>query len=139
MNAAASNFAISFLMASFFSRENLHNRYLTGFDPSLTSILCLANSLGTPGMSDGFQAKISLLSRRKLASLSSYFFERWALMITILEGSPVLNSMVLMSASLGGTRMVGHLAGISSSSGLIPSAIVTTSFLSFAACAFAAI
>jgi hypothetical protein len=123
-------------MASFFSGENLHNRCLIGFDPSLTSILCSANSFGTPGMSDGFQAKISLLSRRKLASASSYFSERWALMITVLEGSPGLNSMVLMSASLGGTRMLGCLVGISSSSGLIPSAIVMTSFLSFAACAF---
>ena len=60
-------------------------------------------------------------------------------MIAVLEGSPVLKSMVLTSASLGGTRMLGHLARISSSSGLISSAIVMTSFLSLATCAFAAI
>ena len=51
MNPAASNFAISFLMASFFFGKNRRNRYLTGFDPSLTSILCSANFLGTPSMS----------------------------------------------------------------------------------------
>ena len=76
MNPAAISFVISFLIAAFLSGENRRSRCFTGLEFSLTSILCSANSLGTPGMSAGFQAKISLLSRRKLVSASSYFAER---------------------------------------------------------------
>ena len=76
MNPAAISFVISFLIAAFLSGENHRSRCFTGFELSLTSILCSANSLGTPGMSAGLQAKISLLSQRKLVSASSYFAER---------------------------------------------------------------
>ena len=107
MNLAAISFVISFLIVAFLSGENHRSRYFTGLEPSLISILCSANSLGTPGMSAGFQAKISLLSRRKLESASSYFAERWALMVAVLEGSPVLRSICLTSASFGGARMLG--------------------------------
>ena len=81
MNPTANSFVISFLIAAFFSGENHRSRCFTGLVPSLISILCSANSLRTPGMSAGFQAKISLLSLRKLVSASSYFTERWALMV----------------------------------------------------------
>ena len=54
------------------------------------------------------------------------------------EGSPVPRSICLTSASFGGARMLGFLAGISSSSGLISATIVAISFLPLAACAFAA-
>ena len=53
-------------------------------------------------MSAGFQAKISLLSRRKLVSASSYFAERLALMVAVLEASPVPRSssnLLVCSAS----------------------------------------
>ena len=93
MNPAAISFVISFLIAAFLSGENRRSRCFTGLKPSLISIMCSANSLGTPGMSAGFQAKISLLSRRKLVSSSSYFAERWALMVAVLEGSPVPRSI----------------------------------------------
>ena len=69
MNLAAISFVISFLIVAFLSGENRHSRCFIGLEPSLTSILCSANSLGTPGMSAGFQAKISLLSQRKLVSV----------------------------------------------------------------------
>ena len=52
-----------FLIASFLSGENRRSHCFTGLEPSLISILCSANSLGTPSMSVGFQA-------------SSYFAER---------------------------------------------------------------
>ena len=107
MNPAAISFVISFLIAAFLSGENHRNRCFTGFDPLLTSILCSAHSLGTPGMSANFQAKISLLFRRKLVSVSSYFAESLALMVAVLEGSPVPRSICLTSASFGGTRMLG--------------------------------
>ena len=76
MNPAAISFVISFVIAAFLSGENRLSRCFTGLEPSLISILCSTNSLGTPGMSAGFQAKISLLSQRKLVSASSYFAKR---------------------------------------------------------------
>ena len=60
-------------------------------------------------------------------------------MVAIFEGSPVPRSICLTSASFGGARMLGLLAGISSSSGLISAATVVISFLPSFACAFAAI
>ena len=139
MNPTAISFVISFLIVAFLSGENHRSRCFTGLEPSLISILCSANSLGTLGMSAGFQAKISLLSRRKLVSASSYFAEMWALMVAVLEGSLVPRSICLTSACFGGARMLGFLAGISSSSELIYAAIVAISFLPSAACALAAI
>ena len=139
MNLAAISFVISFLIAAFLSGENRRSRCFTGLEPSLISILCSANSLGTLSMLAGFQVKISLLSQRKLVSTSSYFAERWALMVAVLEGSPVPRSICLTSASFGGARMLGFLADISSSSGLISTTIVAISFLPLAVCALAAI
>jgi hypothetical protein len=75
MNLVAISFVISFLIVAFLSGEKCHDRCFTGLDPSLTLILCSANSFGTPGMSAGFQANISLLSRRNLVSVCSYFAE----------------------------------------------------------------
>ena len=60
-------------------------------------------------------------------------------MVVVLEGLTVPRSICLMSASFGGARMLGFLAGISSSSGLISAATVAISFLPSAACAFDAI
>jgi hypothetical protein len=139
MNPATINFAISFLIVAFLSDENRHSRCFTGLEPSLTSIMCSANSLGTSGISADFQAKISLLSRRKLVSASSYFAKRWALMVAVLEGSPVPRSICFTSASFWGARMLGFLARISSSFGLISAAVVAISSLLLAACALAAI
>jgi hypothetical protein len=99
-------------------------------EPSFKSILCSANFLETPGMSTGFQAKISLLSQRKLVSASSYSLGRWALMVAVLERLPVPRSIFITSASLGGKRTVGFLAGNSKSSGLAWLARVAISSLS---------
>ena len=49
-------------------------------------------------------------------------------MVAVLEGSPVPRSICLTSASFGGARMLGFLAGISSSSELISVAIVAIFF-----------
>ena len=139
MNPAAISFVISFLIAAFLSGENRRSRCFTGLEPSLISILCSANSLGTPGMSTSFQAKISLLSQRKLVSASSYFADRWALMVAVFVGSPMPRSICFTLASFGGARMLAFVAGISSSSWLISAAIVAIYFLPSFACAFAAI
>ena len=60
-------------------------------------------------------------------------------MVTVLEGSPVPKSICLTSASFGGARMLGFLAGITSSSGLISAATAAISFLPSTAYAFAVI
>ena len=60
-------------------------------------------------------------------------------MVAILEGSPVPRSICLTLASFGGARMLGFLAGISSSSRFISAAIVAISFLPLSACALATI
>ena len=60
-------------------------------------------------------------------------------MVAVLEGSPVPRSICLTSASFGGARMLGFLAGISISSGLISAATMAISFPPSAAYAFAAI
>ena len=48
---------------------------------------CSATSLGMPGMSDCFQAKVSLLAQRKLTSVCSYLASRWESIRTVLVGS----------------------------------------------------
>ena len=60
-------------------------------------------------------------------------------MVAVFVGSPVPRSICFTLASFGGARMLGLLAGISSSSWLISAAIVAISFLPSFAYAFAAI
>ena len=60
-------------------------------------------------------------------------------MVVVLEGSLVPKSICLTLASFGVARMLGFLAGISSSSRLISTAMVAISFLPLVACALAAI
>jgi hypothetical protein len=45
---------------------------------------CSINSLGTPGMSADFHAKVSRLALRKLMSASSYLVSRPAPMVVVL-------------------------------------------------------
>ena len=71
-NPAASSLPSSFLMASIFSAKNLHRRYFLGVAVGLTFKECSINSLGTPGISAGFQANTSRLALRKLMSALSY-------------------------------------------------------------------
>ena len=112
MNPAAMSLVISFLIAAFLSGANLHSFCLMGLDPLLTLIICSANFLGTPGMSTGFQAKISLLSQRKLVSASSYLGSRFALIIAVFSGSPVSRSIVFVATNFGGVKLLGFFAGI---------------------------
>ena len=60
-------------------------------------------------------------------------------MVAVLAGSPVPRSICLTSASFGGARILGFLAGIPSSSWFISAAIVAISFLPLSTCALAAI
>src|SRR3954462_7235084 len=81
MNQAANSLAISCPMAFLFSEENRRRDSFTGLAFGSTCNLCSANSLGTPGISTGFHAKMSQFSRRKLTSSSSYWGSRSAAML----------------------------------------------------------
>src|SRR3954469_18541061 len=72
MNPTANNRATSCPIAFLFSEEKRLRDSFTGLAFRSTRNLCSANSLGTPGISDGVHAKISQFSRRKLMSSSSY-------------------------------------------------------------------
>jgi hypothetical protein len=60
---------------------------LIGLAVLITSKECIASSLGTPSISDGVHANMSVLPRRKLVSASSYFSLRLSLMTTVYSGS----------------------------------------------------
>src|SRR3954471_17096518 len=60
--------AVAFRRSSFIGRSVC----LTGRALGSTCNLCSASSLGTPGMSEGFHAKMSLFSRRNSMSALSY-------------------------------------------------------------------
>src|SRR3954465_3743216 len=75
-NPAANNLATYCPIAFLCSEEKRLRDSFTGLAFGSTRNLCSANSLGTPGMSDGFHAKTSQFSRRKLMSSTSYFGSR---------------------------------------------------------------
>src|SRR3954469_12309139 len=72
MNPAANSLATSCLIDFLFSEEKRLRDSFTGLDFGSTRNLCSANSLGTPGISNGFHATISQFPRRKLMSSNSY-------------------------------------------------------------------
>ena len=127
MNPTANRLVISFLIVVFLSGENRHRRCLTSFELGFKSNLCSANFLRTPDISAGFHAKISLFSLRKLVSVSSYSLERWALMIAVLEGSPVPRSISMVSILESGAMIPAFLVRISMSSGLVYCAMLAIS------------
>src|SRR3954471_17905282 len=87
MNPAASSLAISCLIAFLFSEEKRLRDSFTGRAFGSTRNLCSANSLGTLGMSDGFHAKMSQFSRRKLMSSNSYLGFRSVVMLVNFSSS----------------------------------------------------
>ena len=98
MKAAAKSLAISSPMALRLSSLKRHSRCWTGLDPGKMRSSCSATSLGMPGMSDGFQAKVSLLARRKSMSACSYLVGSWEPIRTILVGSVSSTATALVSS-----------------------------------------
>ena len=90
--SAANSFAISSPMALRFSSSKWHRHCFTSLEPRWIFKVCSVTSLGMPGISEGFHAKMSLLSRRKSTSALSYSEERVVPMRTILP-SELLGSM----------------------------------------------
>ena len=62
-----------------------------------------------PGMSDGFQAKVSLLARRKSTSASSYLGDSWEPTRTVLVGLASSTTTGLVSSVV---TKVGALLGL---------------------------
>jgi hypothetical protein len=60
---------------------------LTGFALGSMFSTCSTSSLGTPGMSEGHQAKISQRSRRNSTSALSYAGSRFTAIEVVLFGS----------------------------------------------------
>ena len=102
MNPAASSFAISFLIASLFSAENLHRHCFFGIAVGLTLKECSINSFWTPGISAGFQANTSRLALRKLTSALSYLSVSHVPIKAIFDGSPSCSWIVLTPTLSGG-------------------------------------
>jgi hypothetical protein len=87
MNPAFSSQCSSDAMAFLFGSSNRHSGCLTGFDLGSTFSACSTSSLGTPGMSEGHQAKISQLSWRNSMSALSYAGSKFTAMEVVLFGS----------------------------------------------------
>ena len=72
MNLAIKSFTISSPMALHFPSSKQRRHFFTGLEPGLIFKVCSVTSLGMPGMSKGFHAKMSLLAQRKSRSALSY-------------------------------------------------------------------
>ena len=83
-----------------------------GLDPEKMWSSCSATSLGMPGMSEGFQAKVSMLARRKSTSANSYLADNCAPIRMVLVGSSVSTATGLVSSV---TMKVGTWLGLSGS------------------------
>src|SRR5437016_4016401 len=83
--------------ASLGSFANQRSCYLTGFAPSLTLRECSITSRWTPGMSKGFQAKMSWFAWRKVMSALSYLSSSSFLIRVILVGLDELSMIFLNS------------------------------------------
>ena len=84
---AAKSRATSSPMALRLSSLNCRRNCLTSLNFGSILRLCSASSLGTPGMSEGFHAKMSWFSWTNSMSALSYFGSRFALMMNCLYES----------------------------------------------------
>ena len=78
---------------------NRRRNCLTGLNFGSILRVCSASSLGTPGMSEGFHAKMSRFSRMNSMSALSYFGSKLALMMNCLDESPGTKSTILVSSA----------------------------------------
>jgi hypothetical protein len=87
MNSAFSSLCSSDAIAFLLGSSNHRSSCLTGFALGSTFSACSTSSLGTPGMSEGHQAKISQRSRRNSTSALSYAGSRFTAIEVVLFGS----------------------------------------------------
>jgi hypothetical protein len=82
---------------------------------------CSINSLGTPSMSVGFHAKMSIFFYRNLMSVSSYFWSKLFPTSATLDSSSMDNRTVMLSESSGYLDILEVLAsGMTGSRGTRP-------------------
>ena len=89
-------------MASLFSAENLRSYCFFGVAVGLTFKEFSINSLGTPGISVGFQANTSRLALRKLTSTLSYLSVSPVPINAVFDGSPSCSWIVFTPTLSGG-------------------------------------
>jgi hypothetical protein len=70
---------------------------------------CSATSLGMPGMSEGFHAKISLLAQRKSMSALSYLGESEVPMHTVLSSGPSGSTLTVLTSFVGSKEPAARL------------------------------
>jgi hypothetical protein len=87
MNPAFSSLCSSDAIAFLLGSSNHRSGCLTGFALGSTFSACSTSSLGTPGISEGHQAKISQCSQRNSTSALSYVGSRFTAMEVVLFGS----------------------------------------------------
>jgi hypothetical protein len=87
MNPAFSSLCSSEAIAFLLGLSNHRSGCLTGFALGSTFSVCSTSSLGTPGMSEGHQVKISQRSRRNSTSVLSYAGSKFTAMDVVLFGS----------------------------------------------------
>jgi hypothetical protein len=87
MNPAFSSLCSSDAIAFLLGSSNHRSGFLTGLALGSTFSACSTSSLGTPGMSEGHQAKISQRSWRNSMSALSYAGSRFTAMEVVLFGS----------------------------------------------------
>ena len=102
MNPTVSNLASSFLMASFFSAENLRSRCFFGIAVGLIFRECSINSFGKSGISAGFHANTSQLALRKLTSALSYLSVSPVPIKAVFDGSSSCSWIALTPTLSGG-------------------------------------
>ena len=115
MNPAADSFAISSPMALRFSSSKRRRCCFIGLETGWIFKVCSATSLGMPGISEGFHAKMSLLPRRKSTSALSYSEESVVLMRTILPSVLPGSMRTSLEPSAGSKDPVDHLGSGASS------------------------
>src|SRR4051812_3204953 len=81
------------------SSLNRRRNCLTGLYLGSTLRVCSTSSLGTPGMSEGFHAKMSRFSRMNSMSALSYFGSKFVLILNCLDESLGTKSTSLVSAA----------------------------------------
>jgi hypothetical protein len=87
MNPVFSSLCSSDAIAFLLGLSNRLNGFLTGFALGSMFSACSTSSLGTPGMSEGHQAKISQRSWRNSTSALSYAGSRITAIEVVLFGS----------------------------------------------------
>ena len=125
MNPVADSFAISSPMILCFFSLKRRRHCLTGLEPGQIFKVCSATSFGMSGISEGFHAKMSLLSWRKSTSALSYSEESVVPTCTVLPSVLSGSMRTSLEPSIGPNDPIDFL--VSSASSVTSSLMATSS------------